>query len=264
MSFTTDWRFARALARDRAGALLDNRLDVSYAEIDAPLAHTTPSCFRGSRYHAVLRASTMSQQRFPERSPARRGRAVSDRRDMELIAELVPPGSHVLDLGCGSGELLAHLRDARRCTGYGVEIADANVLACVQRRVNVISSISKRGWRCSPTRASTSCSARHDAAPAQHRAHAARDGASAASASSVPELRPLAEPAARARRRMPVTKRCCRTSGTTRPTSGVGTFADFEVLAKKDGLSSTHSASGAAPPLANLRASVAVFKFERG
>jgi methionine biosynthesis protein MetW len=57
---------------------------------------------------------------------------------MHAIAELVPLGSRVLDLGCGDGALLAHLQQTRGCTGYGVEIADANVLACVQRGVNVI------------------------------------------------------------------------------------------------------------------------------
>jgi len=54
------------------------------------------------------------------------------------IAALVPPGSRVLDLGCGDGALLDYLQRERGCTGYGVEIADANVLACVQRGVNVI------------------------------------------------------------------------------------------------------------------------------
>ena len=54
------------------------------------------------------------------------------------IARLVPPGSRVLDLGCGTGELLAYLISERGCSGYGVEINDANVQACVARGVNVL------------------------------------------------------------------------------------------------------------------------------
>jgi len=63
---------------------------------------------------------------------------MSDAQIQHAIAELVPRGSRVLDLGCGDGALLAHLQAARGCSGYGVEINDANVLACVQRGVNVI------------------------------------------------------------------------------------------------------------------------------
>ena len=57
---------------------------------------------------------------------------------IDAIARLVPQGARVLDLGCGSGELLAHLQQHRGCTGYGVELDDAGVLACVQRGVDVI------------------------------------------------------------------------------------------------------------------------------
>ena len=63
---------------------------------------------------------------------------MTDLATMQAIAQLVPPGSRVLDLGCGDGALLAHLQKTRGCSGYGVEIDDANVLACVQRGVNVI------------------------------------------------------------------------------------------------------------------------------
>ena len=57
---------------------------------------------------------------------------------IDAIAQLIPQGARVLDLGCGSGELLAHLQQHRGCTGYGVELDDAGVLACVQRGVDVI------------------------------------------------------------------------------------------------------------------------------
>lgn len=58
--------------------------------------------------------------------------------DMLSIAQLVPRGSRVLDLGCGTGELLDYLIKERNCSGYGVEINDANLQACMARGVNVI------------------------------------------------------------------------------------------------------------------------------
>ncbi len=63
---------------------------------------------------------------------------MSDHLTMQAIARLVPQGARVLDLGCGDGALLAHLQQHKGCTGYGVELDDANVHACVQRGVNVI------------------------------------------------------------------------------------------------------------------------------
>ena len=60
------------------------------------------------------------------------------RADLALIAQWIAPGSRVLDLGCGDGALLDHLQRERGCVGYGVEIDDASVLACVRRGVQVI------------------------------------------------------------------------------------------------------------------------------
>ena len=63
---------------------------------------------------------------------------MSDLSIQNALAQLVPEGARVLDLGCGDGAMLAHLQATRGCSGYGIEIDDANVLACVQRGVNVI------------------------------------------------------------------------------------------------------------------------------
>ncbi len=63
---------------------------------------------------------------------------MTERSTMHAIAQLVPKGSRVLDLGCGDGALLEYLVRQRGCTGYGVELNDANVLACTRRGVNVL------------------------------------------------------------------------------------------------------------------------------
>ena len=62
------------------------------------------------------------------------------RPDFAVIAAWVKPGAKVLDLGCGDGSLMCFLREARNIRGYGVEIDDANVLACFNNGVNVIQS----------------------------------------------------------------------------------------------------------------------------
>jgi homoserine O-acetyltransferase len=54
-SFTTDWRFSPARSREIVKALVDNRIDVSYAEIDAPHGHDA-FLLEDPRYHGVLRA----------------------------------------------------------------------------------------------------------------------------------------------------------------------------------------------------------------
>lgn len=60
------------------------------------------------------------------------------RLDLRLAERWIKPTSRVLDLGCGDGELLAHLRDNFAVTGYGLEIDEDKINACVARQVNVI------------------------------------------------------------------------------------------------------------------------------
>jgi methionine biosynthesis protein MetW len=67
------------------------------------------------------------------------------RPDFAAIAGWIKLGSSVLDLGCGDGTLLRYLRETRQTRGYGVEIDDESILACVKNGVNVVQSDLERG-----------------------------------------------------------------------------------------------------------------------
>ena len=71
--------------------------------------------------------------------------ALAGRSDFKAIAAWVRPDSAVLDLGCGDGLLLKYLKQTRNARGYGLDIADANVLACVKNGVSVLQSDLERG-----------------------------------------------------------------------------------------------------------------------
>ena len=63
---------------------------------------------------------------------------MSLRADLSVIADHVAPGARVLDVGCGTGELMAALRDGRGVDARGLELDAGNVAACVARGLPVI------------------------------------------------------------------------------------------------------------------------------
>ncbi len=60
------------------------------------------------------------------------------RPELEIIQAWITPGSKVLDLGCGDGELLWYLQRHRNVGGLGLEIDDDNIVRCIERGVEVI------------------------------------------------------------------------------------------------------------------------------
>jgi methionine biosynthesis protein MetW len=62
----------------------------------------------------------------------------AERPDFAAIAEWIPKGASVLDLGCGDGSLLRYLKETRAVRGYGVEISDMDIVSCIANGVNVI------------------------------------------------------------------------------------------------------------------------------
>ena len=194
---------------------------------------------------------------------------MSDLKVMELIAELVPQGSRVLDLGCGNGALLAHLRDKRRCTGYGIEIDDANVLACTQRGVNVIQLNLEEGLAIFEDQSfdvvlqlDTMQHLRHTERLLRETARVGRVGVI-----SFPNFAHWPNRLRVVTGRMPVTKALPYQWYDT-PNIRVGTYADCEVLLRKDGFQVLDAfgiqEGRAVRAWPNLMASVAVFKFQRG
>lgn len=60
------------------------------------------------------------------------------RSDLQTIASWIPNGARVLDLGCGNGDFLKTLKEAKQVTGYGIELDSEKVAACIANGVNVI------------------------------------------------------------------------------------------------------------------------------
>jgi methionine biosynthesis protein MetW len=193
---------------------------------------------------------------------------MSDTSTMKLIAGLVPQGSRVLDLGCGDGALLDLLQRERGCSGYGIEIDDANVLACVKRGVNVIQLNLDEGLSMFNDssfdvvlQVDTLQHLRNTEVMLRETARVGRTGIVA-----FPNFAHWPNRLSILQGRMPVTKRLPYQWYDT-PNIRVGTFTDFEVLALRTGLKIEDSFGihdGRAVRFTpNLRASTAVFRFSR-
>ncbi len=64
--------------------------------------------------------------------------SVALRPDLAAIAEMIPQGARVLDVGCGDGALLEHLAATKNVDGRGLELSQQNVNACVARGLPVV------------------------------------------------------------------------------------------------------------------------------
>ena len=193
---------------------------------------------------------------------------MSDVKTLHTLASLVPAGSRVLDLGCGDGALLHHLQTTKGCTGYGVEINDDNVLACVKRGVSVVQLNLDQGLN---TFADQSFDVVLQIDTLQHLRNAEtmlRETARVGRMGIVafPNFAHWPNRFSVLAGRMPVTKRLPYQWYDT-PNIRVGTFKDFEVLAEKNGLQITDAFGlqdgQRVDTWPNLMAGTAVFKFER-
>lgn len=192
---------------------------------------------------------------------------MTEKSTMEAIARLVPEGARVLDLGCGDGGLLSYLQRERGCSGYGVELDDANVLACVRRGVDVLQLNLEDGLAMFGDNSfdvvlqiDTLQHLRNAEVMLRETARIGRLGIVA-----FPNFAHWPNRLSVLRGRMPVTRRLPYQWYDT-PNIRVGTFKDFEVLAHKNRLQ-VRDAFGLQGGetvrfLPNLRAGTAVFCLE--
>ncbi len=186
----------------------------------------------------------------------------------QTIAQMVPQGARVLDLGCGDGALMAHLQAVRGCSGYGVEIDDTNVHACVQRGVNVVQLNLDEGLAMFQDQSfdvvlqiDTLQHLRNAQVMLRETARVGKQGIVA-----FPNFAHWPNRLQVLLGQMPVTKTLPYQWYDT-PNIRVGTFADFEQLAGKNQLRITEAFGMQDGQVVrrqpNLRASTAVFAFEQ-
>jgi len=187
--------------------------------------------------------------------------------DLAQIAEWIAPGTRVLDLGCGDGTLLAHLRDAKGCRSYGVELNDDHVAHCVRARINIVQQNLDGGLRMfdddmfDTVVLSQTLQAMHNAEGLlREMARVGRQGVV-----SFPNFGHWKHLASLLGGRMPVTKTIPYQWYDT-PNIHLCTLKDFEILAAKVGLTITARAVLAdgkpVNVLPSLRATLAVYRFQ--
>lgn len=157
ISFSSDWLFTPEQSQDIVCALGAEGKEVTYCNIQSPYGHDAflledremgalISGFLASTLHRIR----TGQRYLPEKGGAEEKIKKTDRGkrlrlDYELIDSLIEPGSRVVDLGCGDGELLARLLQDKNVIAQGIELDQDLVIHCVQRGLSVLHRNIERG-----------------------------------------------------------------------------------------------------------------------
>jgi homoserine O-acetyltransferase len=152
LSFASDWLFPPEQSREIVAALIANDHPVSYCNVETTGGHDSflldekLSVYGGMVDAFLGHLGTEPPAGSVDTAAARRTSIFhGNRLDYDMIVELIAPGASVLDLGCGSGELLARLRDRGHARLVGVELDEEVILACVRRRIDVVQADLEKG-----------------------------------------------------------------------------------------------------------------------
>ncbi|MFW6061482.1 MAG: homoserine O-acetyltransferase MetX [Planctomycetota bacterium] len=157
VSFTSDWLFPPEQSQQMLNALIASDRPVSYCNVTSHCGHDAfllPNEL--DVYGELLRAflANLSGNAIHNGRPAPRATGEDPssifhaaRLDYERILELISPDSSVLDLGCGDGTLLWHLKQRGHRTVMGLERDEEAIVACVRRGLETVMADLNRGLR---------------------------------------------------------------------------------------------------------------------
>jgi homoserine O-acetyltransferase len=155
VSLSSDWLFTPEQSQAMVEALAANRKLVSYCNIVSPHGHDAFLLeveALGQFICCFLKATYDPQNKKPCSCYTQQSRGLSvfdqphrARVDYDLIESLIEPDTTVLDVGCGSGELLANLIRDKNIRGEGIELEQELVLDCVCRSIPVIQQDVEQG-----------------------------------------------------------------------------------------------------------------------
>ena len=154
ISFSSDWLFPPDQSREIVNALIASRIPVSYCNVQSACGHDAfllPDDFPiyGEMIRAFL-ANLDGEQRVPIARDDGKSQGPTSifhqhRLDYDRIVELTPASASILDLGCGSGTLLARLKEQNHRHLVGVELDERKILTCVSRGLDVVQADLNKG-----------------------------------------------------------------------------------------------------------------------
>jgi homoserine O-acetyltransferase len=138
LSFTSDWLYPTYQSLEIVSALRTRNIDAAFCELTSEYGHDAflvETKEQSEMITGFLKSVSEGAQATAQTQAPDAKTAISERQDYAMMAELVAPGSRVLDLGCGEGELLAWLKEKKGVNAQGVEIDPNKVRRAIARGV---------------------------------------------------------------------------------------------------------------------------------
>ncbi len=144
VGLSSDWLFPTEQTHELAKVLLNHKKVVSVAELDSPYGHDAfllevehlsrviQGFLEKPAYvpaNVAVKSHLHSKSFQPDEESAR---------DMDALARLIEPGSHILDVGCGDGSFIDAMFRERKVTGVGIDFDLGHVVDCLRKNVPVV------------------------------------------------------------------------------------------------------------------------------